>query len=186
MNDSEPSVTAGLQRVEDMLAIGQLPIRYAMAVDERDVDAWVELFVPDVRIGAAVGRDALRETITPMLRMFYRSIHQIVGHRIDIADDGQHGSGSVYCRAEHEVDDRWIVMAIRYDDEYRKVDGQWYFARRRENHWYAIDLTERPQDVSFDSWQPTPARPNLPHSASWRTFWDGVDTSSISRHAVTE
>jgi len=79
MNDSEPSVTARLQRVEDMLAIGQLPIRYAMAVDERDVDAWAELFVPDVRVGAAVGRDALRENITPMLRKFYRSIYQIVG-----------------------------------------------------------------------------------------------------------
>jgi hypothetical protein len=185
MSDSETSDAARLQRVEDMLAIGQLPIRYAMAVDERDVDAWVELFVPDVRVGAAVGRNALRESITGMLRMFYRSIHQIVGHRIDIADE-EHATGSVYCRAEHEVDNRWIVMAIRYDDEYRKIDGRWYFVRRKENHWYAVDLTERPQQVGFDSWQPTAARPNLPRSPSWQTFWEGVDTSSISSHAVTD
>ncbi|MGZ5397802.1 MAG: nuclear transport factor 2 family protein, partial [Mycobacterium sp.] len=44
------SLEARVQRVEDMLAIGQLPIRYALAVDERDVDAWVDLFVPDVRV----------------------------------------------------------------------------------------------------------------------------------------
>jgi hypothetical protein len=185
MSDSERSVAASLQRVEDMLAIGQLPIRYAMAVDERDVDAWVELFVPEVRVGAAVGRDALRKNITPMLRKFYRSIHQIVGHRIEITDE-EHATGSVYCRAEHEVGDRWVVMAIRYDDTYQKVDGQWCFARRKENHWYAADLTERPQQVDFDSWQPTPARPNLPRSATWQAFWDGVDISSISRHAVTK
>ena len=36
--------------------------------------------------------------------------------------------------------DRWIVMAIRYDDGYRRVDGEWLFARRRERHWYAADL----------------------------------------------
>jgi SnoaL-like domain len=185
MVDPEPSFTARLQRVEDMLAIGQLPIRYAMAVDERDVDAWVDLFVPDVRVGAAVGRDALRKYITPSLHMFYRSIHQIVGHRIDITDE-QRASGNVYCRAEHEVDDRWIVMAIRYDDEYRKADGRWHFVRRKENHWYAADVTERPQTVNFDSWLPTPARPNLPRSSTWHTFWEGVDTSSITQHPITD
>ncbi|MGZ8749023.1 MAG: nuclear transport factor 2 family protein [Mycobacterium sp.] len=178
------SLEARVQRVEDMLAIGQLPIRYALAVDERDVDAWVDLFVPDVRVASAVGRDALRDTITGMLRMFYRSIHQIVGHRIVITDE-QDASGSVYCRAEHEVGDRWVVMAIRYDDTYQKVDGQWYFARRKENHWYAADLIERPQQVDFDSWHPTPARPNLPRSASWQAFWDGVDTSPITEHTIS-
>jgi hypothetical protein len=184
MNTAESSLDARLQRVEDMLAIQQLPIRYALAVDERDVDAWVGLFVPDVKVGRdATGRDALRENITPALRMFYRSIHQIVGHRIDIADS-RNATGSVYCRAEHEVGDRWIVMAIRYDDTYQKVDGQWYFARRKEKHWYAADLTERPQQVDFDSWQPTPARPNLPHSATWQGFWEGIDTSSITTFPV--
>jgi hypothetical protein len=184
MDAAEQSLSTRLQRVEDMLAIGQLPIRYAMCVDERDVDGWVDLFVPDVRVGAAVGRDALRENITPMLRMFYRSIHQIVGHRIDIADEHR-ASGSVYCRAEHEVGERWVVMAIRYDDEYRSFDGRWYFERRKENHWYAADLTERPHQVNFDSWQPTPARPNLPRSSSWRSFWDGVDTSTITALPVS-
>jgi hypothetical protein len=43
-------------------------------------------------------------------------------------------------------------MAIRYDDHYVKVDGQWYFARRKERHWYAAGIDEHPQLVSFDSW----------------------------------
>ena len=39
-----------VERIESQLAIGQLPIRYAMAVDARDIDAWVNCFRPDVNI----------------------------------------------------------------------------------------------------------------------------------------
>ena len=160
-----------LDRIESRLAIGQLPIRYAMAVDGRDVDTWLGLFVPDVQIGRdRFGREALREWIEPALRTFRRSIHQIVGHRIDLVD-ADHATGAVYCRAEHEVDERWIVMAICYFDEYRRLDGEWYFSRRREEHWYAADINEHPQSVGFDSWH-TDAAPRLPDRFStWTTFW---------------
>jgi hypothetical protein len=168
-----------LARLEARQAIGQLPIRYAIAVDTRNVDDWVRLFVPDVDLGRhGRGREALRAAIEPQLRWFYRSIHQICGHRIDLGpDDHDRGgparaTGSVYCRAEHEVDDRWIVMAIRYDDEYRRVGDEWLFARRRERHWYAVDVTERPQAVEFDSWGSSGRRPPLPGlDPSWSRFW---------------
>jgi len=163
-----------LDRIESRLAIGQLPIRYAMAVDGRDVDTWLGLFVPDVQIGRdRFGREALREWIEPALRTFRRSVHQIVGHRVDLVD-ADHATGAVYCRAEHEVDERWIVMAICYFDEYRRLDGEWYFSRRREEHWYAADINEHPQAVGFDSWhsaEPATA-PRLPdHFPTWSPFW---------------
>ena len=87
----------------------------------------------------------------------------------------------MYCRAEHEVGERWIVMAIRYDDEYRKVDGEWLFSRRRERHWYAADVTERPQAVAFDSWGTTPGGPGLPQSApTWTDFWAPHDARDVT------
>lgn len=169
-----------IQRVEDTLDIQQLAVRYGMAVDERDIDAWLELFVPDVKVGRGlVGREALRDFIVPQVQLFYRSVHQIVGHRIELLTD-DHATGAVYCRAEHEVGDRWIVMAIRYDDEYQKVDGKWYFARRKDKHWYEADLVARPQDVAFSGWPEAPSRPRVPDSASWTAFWDGVDTTAIT------
>jgi len=62
-----------------------LSIRYALAVDSRDIESWLALFVPDVRVGPQeTGREALRDFITPRLRWFYRSIHQIVGHRVEL------------------------------------------------------------------------------------------------------
>lgn len=165
-----------LARLEASSEIGQLPMRYALAVDQRDLDAWVALFVPNVHMGRhGHGREALRQYIEPQLRTFRRSVHLICGHRIElgpqVGDTGPETAvGQVYCRAEHEVGDQWIVMAIRYDDIYRRVDGAWLFERRRERHWYAADVTQRPQQVNFEGWQAGP--PALPESdASWAAFW---------------
>jgi 3-phenylpropionate/cinnamic acid dioxygenase small subunit len=176
-----------IRRIEDTLAIQQLPIRYAMAVDARDVDGWVALFVPDVRVGRHTsGTEALREAIIPQLQLFYRSIHQIVGHRIDIID-GSRATGHVYCRAEHEVGSRWVVMAIRYDDDYQKVDDQWLFSRRREKYWYATDLLERPQAVGFNDWTPAAGMARLPHEAeSWGAFWAGVNHEHLTTQPNAE
>ena len=163
---------ARLEAIESKLAIGQLPIRYAMAVDARDLDEWVSLFVPDVRVGRdSFGRDALRRQIEPSMRRFGRSVHQLCGHRIELVDtDASRATGSVYCRAEHEVGERWIVMAICYFDEYRRVGNEWLFERRRERHWYAADVAEHPQEVGFDCLGGEP--PALPAAfPTWDRFW---------------
>jgi hypothetical protein len=173
-----------IERVEARLEIGQLPIRYALAVDARDLDAWVSLFVPDVDVGRhGRGREALRAVIEPQLRWFYRSVHQICGHRIDLVDPDT-ARGAVYCRAEHEVGDRWIVMAICYFDDYRRVDGEWLFARRAERHWYAADVNEHPQAVGFDSWGTSRRPPQLPHEfETWTPFWHPDPERSVPTHA---
>jgi hypothetical protein len=162
-----------VERIEAHLAIQQLPVRYAMAVDARDIDAWVNCFRPDVDMGRhGAGRDALRRYIEPMVRRFYRSVHLICGHRIELVGPDR-ATGAVYCRAEHEVGEEWIAMAICYFDEYARVDGEWFFSRRRERHWYAADVTRTPQSAGFAGWTGS-AAPALPGEfASWARFWDG-------------
>src|SRR3984893_4248785 len=84
VSDLEPRIER-IERIEDHLAIQQLAIRYAMAVDARDLDAWVGCFRPDVDMGRhGTGREALRRYIDPMVRRFYRSGHQIWGHRLEV------------------------------------------------------------------------------------------------------
>jgi hypothetical protein len=187
MSDRSPADLARrIERLEDTHQIEQLAVRYALAVDERDVDEFVGLFIPDVRVGGGRrGRDALREIMRPQLRLFYRSVHLICGHRIIFHDDGP-ATGTVYCRAEHEVDDRWIVIAVRYDDEYRKVDGQWLFARRVDKHLYETDTLVRPQQVNFHGWPEAPSRPPIPDASSWTAFWAAVDTSEVTRAPVPD
>lgn len=175
---SYADLAARVDRVESRLAIGQLPVRYALAVDSRDLDAWTGCFRPDVDMGRhGTGREALRRYIEPQLRGFYRSVHLICGHRVELLD-ADRATGQVYCRAEHEVGDRWIVMAIRYRDEYVRIDGEWYFSRRREDHWYAADVAERPQDVAFRGWEGA-GTPSLPGGfASWTPFWAGGESAA--------
>ena len=177
---STSDLEARLDAIESRLAIGQLPVRYAMAVDGRDVDAWVRLFVPDVQVGRdRFGREALAEHIDRSLRGFRRSVHLICGQRIDLdPDDRDHATGATYCRAEHEVDDRWILTPIIYFDTYRRVDGEWLFQRRKERHWYAADINEHPQAVGYDSWHYSKP-PSLPDAfPSWGPFW-GEDEPAV-------
>lgn len=174
-------LAARIDRLESLAAIQQLAMRYALAVDGRDLDAWVNLFIPDVHCGRlGSGREVLRSMIEPALRSFYRSIHQICGHRIDF-DGPDHAHGTVYCRAEHEDGDRWIVMAIAYFDSYERRDGEWLFVRRREKHWYAADWQERPA-APFTGWPTHPTPPDLPGDFdSWQPFWADEDEDSLRR-----
>lgn len=170
-----------LERIESELAIQQLPARYAIAIDSRNIDAWLNLFVADVNCGRhGKGREALRRWIEPAVKTFYRSHHQICGQVIDFVDD-DHATGTVYCRAEHEDGDRWIVMAICYFDRYERRDGQWYFVSRDEQHWYACDALERPQGVGFQGWDAwSENEPRLPQGfPSWKRFWESSDPELI-------
>lgn len=182
---SKPGLAQRIQALEDRHEIEQLAIRYAIALDTREIDELLNLFAPDVRVGGGrSGRDELRAVLVPQLRLFYRSIHLICGHRV-VLRGGDRAVGTVYCRAEHEVGGRWIVIPVRYDDDYEKIDGAWHFSARRDKHWYEVDALDRPQTVGFYDWPSVPSRPPLPeNSPSWAAFWRGVDTSALTSSPV--
>jgi hypothetical protein len=170
-----------LARLESLQEIGQLPSRYAMALDARDLDELVGLFVPDVRVGrTGAGREALKEWFDGSLRNFYRSIHQIVGSTVDLIDPDR-AVGASYCRAEHEDANGWFVMALRYDDEFERRDGRWCFLRRRERLWYAVDILERP-GPEFVRWPGHEhMRAELPqHFDSWGHFWGDSGSGELA------
>jgi hypothetical protein len=181
MTDS-PTLEQRIDRIESRLAIGELPTRYARAVDGRDIDAWLALFIEDVNCGRfGTGREALRQFIEPNFRSFYRSIHYICGHTVDFIDEDT-ADGTTYCRAEHEDGDQWITMGIVYFDRYVRRGGTWYFERRREKHWYSADEADRPH-APFQLWDRyTDHLPELPQAfPTWAGFWDKVSGEEIAR-----
>ncbi len=145
MTTSTPSLEARIDRLESLDAIRQLPAKYALALDMRDMDAMVSLFPADVRVGKdASGRQALRAYMDRTLRSpFTGTSHHIGGHVIEF-DDPDHAHGIVYSKNEHETGDEWVIMQMMYSDDYVRQDGRWYFARRLPLYWYATDLNKPP------------------------------------------
>jgi ketosteroid isomerase-like protein len=132
--------------------IRQLASRYAVAIDARDLDTLVSLFVPDVRVGRdQVGRDALRDNFRAQLQDIGVSILLVGNHVIDVLD-ADHATGIVSCRGEIELGEKWVVQAIQYHDTYERRDGQWLFVRRRHLLFYGADLLERPIDLPPADW----------------------------------
>jgi hypothetical protein len=168
----QSELEARITTLEARLEIGQLPIRYAIAGDSRDVDSLVRLFEPSIR-------ESLRSSYTVGLKEFYRSMHQVCGHRIELLT-ATTAKGISYCRAEHEVADRYIVAGLCYYDDYIKIDQEWLFVKREPRLWYSVDLLERPQDADFLSWTGSDAA-SLPAAfPTWKSFWDGYDTTSVT------
>ena len=176
---SDPALLARIDRLESLDAIRQLPAKYALALDMRDIDALVSLFPADVRVGKdRTGRAALREYMDRTLRSpFTGTSHHIGGHVIEF-DDPDRAHGVVYSKNEHETPvaggrDEWVIMQMMYLDDYVRTDGRWFFARRLPLYWYASDLNAPPTGPNKMRWPGTePAEGNF-HKLfpSWEEFW---------------
>jgi hypothetical protein len=164
-----------LQRLLACEEIRQLAHRYALATDSRDLDTLVGLFVDNVRVGRSeFGRDALRENFDRQLRQVGITILFVGNHIIEF-DDDDYARGIVYCKADVQLDDRWINQAIQYRDTYERRDGRWYFVRRKHLMWYGAQLGENPLGLSPANWpEHHTGKGTLPESwESWQRFWDG-------------
>ena len=156
--------------------IRQLASRYAVALDARDLDALVGLFVDDVRVGRdQVGHEALRASFTEQLRDLGVTILLVGNHVIDVLDD-DHATGIVSCRAEIEMGEEWVVQAIQYHDTYERRDGRWRFGRRRHLLFYGADMLKRPIGLPPAHWPASAiGKGELPEALdTWRDFHDGL------------
>jgi hypothetical protein len=173
------TVEERLDRMESLAAIRQLPYRYALCLDSRDIDTMVTLFVPDVRVGRdTTGRAALHRWFTETMRPMRTSIHFIGNHIVDF-DDADHARGIVYCRDELEWPDRgeWENGTIQYHDSYVRVDGEWCFQRRRFNRWYMVDALTRPaKGAGVGAGKDALGTGQLPDIfPTWHAFWAQFD-----------
>ena len=167
-----------LARLAAYEEIRQLASQYAVAMDSRDLDTLIELFVDDVRVGRGVqGRAALRESFDGMLRAIGVSILNIGTHAITLIDE-DHATGVVYCKGEIQDGDRWIHQAIAYTDAYERRDGRWLFVRRIHELFYGAEAPVNPMALPPADW---PAhhdgRGTLPERwESWQRFHrEGAD-----------
>jgi uncharacterized protein (TIGR02246 family) len=130
-----------LRRLEDRFELLELPARYSRSIDDRDIATLVDLFCED---GAFVHADGGRQIVGRQeIEDFYRRVLSGYGMSIHIPHaqvvnriDGDEASGWVLAHAELAAGTEYVVVALRYEDDYRRVDGRWRFARRALSFWY--------------------------------------------------
>lgn len=132
-----------IQRLRELLeieAIRQLRIDYSLYMDLRDMDKLIALFTDDAVCeygpygsweGKPVIFDNYKATFAGELAAPFTSMHINTNHRVDI-HSATSASGQCYLTdiVTHVApDENPILWFALYDEEYRKEDGQWKFAR---------------------------------------------------------
>lgn len=174
-----PGPPSGIELLMAHDQMRQLVSRYAIAVDARDLDTLVGLFVDDVQAGAdTFGRDALRRSFQRSLSAIGVSILNVGTQVIDLVD-ADHATGTVYCAGQIQEGDAWIHQAIVYRDAYERRDGRWLFVRRLHELFHGVAAPTNPLDQEPANWPASSTgRGTAPESfPAWREFWDRSDTA---------
>lgn len=169
-----------LDRLESIEQIRQLAARYGILIDARDIDNLVGLYSADTPVGRRSGHDALRRSFERTLGKrapFRITVHFIGNHMIELDENNPNtATGVVYCRAEHQFDDTWVVATLLYWDTYVRQGGRWLFFERAMKAFYVVDILSRPSPAQRVDIQLTDGG-LLGHAEapecwpSWGRFW---------------
>lgn len=133
------------ERMADVMAIQDLAIAYAHAVDDLDWARWEALFLPDAHIdytsaGGIDGTPAeLAAWMPGALSVFEFCLHTTSTHEIRFTGaDAAAGRVHVFNRNGVRWEGRAEIVDVGavYEDTYRRVDGGWRIASRVEHTTY--------------------------------------------------
>lgn len=180
-------LSARIDRLESLDEIRQLPAKYALSLDMRDLDAHVNLFAADIRVSRdRVGRSHLKRWLDDTLRQQFTGTSHHTGNHIIEFDDPDHAHGVVYSKNEHETGEEWVIMQMLYWDNYERIDGRWYFRRRLPCYWYATDLNAPPIGDNKMRWPDRERYEGAYHELwpSWQEFWNNPPDSDSPEVAL--
>jgi uncharacterized protein (TIGR02246 family) len=130
--------------IEDRVAIQELNADYGDAVCIRDREAFAAVWADDASWTLpwgepVVGRDAITSHWYAMIGDI--PFHNYSGFLGALKIDGDAGNGRVWTTERvQNKNGEIITLSGRYDDQYAKRDGRWYFQSRK---WTALAGTDQ-------------------------------------------
>ncbi len=133
------------EEAADRLAIRELVEAYAHCADRRDAKGQMELFTPDthfvVYMNAKDPKPSQelysREALVPVfadLNQYAATMH-FLGQTTILTLTRGAGVAETYCMPHHlTIEDgkrSLMIAALRYTDQFVKIDGAWLFSERR-------------------------------------------------------
>ena len=137
-------VAVSPEEAADRLAIRELVEAYAHCADRRDAKGQMALFTPDthfvVYMNAKDPKPSQelhsRETLAPVfadLNQYAATMH-FLGQTTILTLTRDRGTAETYCMPHHLTIDggkrRLMIAALRYSDQFVKIDGAWLFGER--------------------------------------------------------
>ena len=138
-------VTISPEEAADRLAIRELVEAYAHCADRRDAKGQMALFTTDthfvVYMNAKDSKPSQelhsREALAPVfvdLNQYAATMH-FLGQTTILTLTRDRGTAETYCMPHHLTIDggkrRLMIAALRYADQFVKIEGAWLFAERR-------------------------------------------------------
>lgn len=149
---SEQTLEQRIQRLEDRAEIQELAVLYGFIMDERDERGIREIFMENATLRsqdgvfAANGIDEIVDTYLGRFKALGPTNHYSHGHVVRFSEDDPDAAfGLIASHAEVVRNDVPMQVALRYKDEYRRVDGKWMFYDRLMSYMYYLPISEIPQ-----------------------------------------
>src|SRR4051812_31419587 len=144
-SDDLAALAEAVRAQADVRAIGDLGALYARAVDDHDIDSLVAMFTPDgvfERRGvAATGAAEVRAAYVASFDTYRTMLHTAHPGVVQLHGDGT-ASGWSHGHAELATKSTLVLASYRYEDDLRRVEGRWLFARRSITFMYAVPADE--------------------------------------------
>ena len=123
-----------LRVLEDRSELKDLAVRYFLATDDDDYATLARLFTPDATFAAGGFSGAeTRESIIAFLQSARANmgvtVHTPHYSLIEFAGPDS-ATGVVGAHLEIAMANQSLFGAVRYYDQYRRIEGKWLFARR--------------------------------------------------------
>ena len=126
-------------RRKDERALQQLMARYVDAANRRDGEDWAQTWAEngtwDIAGIEVTGRAAILDMWKQVVAGFEFAVLMPSSCLLQI--DGKHAGGHWYLQEfTRDLQGERVLALSRYVDEYSKIDGQWYFQKRRYDFIY--------------------------------------------------
>lgn len=97
----------------------------------------------------ARGIEEVMDALATRWAMIDTSLHVVQGHYVALDENNPNvATGVLFSHAEVVIDQLPRISALRYDDTYRVVDGNWKFAERVLSFFYYVDAENYVEQLS--------------------------------------
>jgi SnoaL-like domain len=128
-----------LRRLEDRAELRELADRYCLAIDDSDWPALLGMFTADAEMAGVTGGQQVVDVLRQIRSGYGRTIHTAIAQTLTFDDsDDDWASGVIVSRAELAIAGQTVLSAMRYFDQYTRVNGEWRFASRTLRFSYAL------------------------------------------------